>query len=107
MLIATALQPLYPSAFGPWSAVHEAEYQRLRALCAPLLSDDINVRLTALKAKTAAECVAQFERYAEHRFARLTAWLRKREPADAINYSILVYRLSEQDVAQALEGPPP
>jgi hypothetical protein len=41
------------------------------------------------------------------RFARLTAYLRQREPDDNVNYSILVYRLTEADLARALDGPPP
>jgi hypothetical protein len=48
--------------------------------------------------------LAQFE---EYRLGRLTAFLRAREPDDELHYSILVYRLSAADVAQALEGPPP
>ena len=45
-----------------------------------------------------------FERY---RFARLAAYLRRREPDDSIGYSILVYQLTDADVARALDGPPP
>jgi len=43
----------------------------------------------------------------EHlRFARLCAFLRRREPDDNVGYSILIYRLSDQDVREALYGPP-
>jgi hypothetical protein len=40
------------------------------------------------------------------RFARLTSYLRGREPDDEIGYSILVYRLTDADLAEALDGPP-
>ena len=33
--------------------------------------------------------------------------LRKREPDYLINYSVLVYRLTDADIAQALDGPMP
>jgi hypothetical protein len=36
---------------------------------------------------------------------RLLAYLRQREPDELINYSILVYRLSDADVQRALTGP--
>jgi len=43
------------------------------------------------------------------RFGRLCAWLRERgvEPDDQVAYSILIYRLSDRDLQQALDGPPP
>ena len=44
--------------------------------------------------------------FAEYRFARLTAYLRQREPDDEIGYSILVFKLTDADIAQALDGPP-
>ena len=40
------------------------------------------------------------------RFARLCAWLRQREPDGEIGCSVLLYRLSEKDLQQALYGPP-
>jgi hypothetical protein len=41
------------------------------------------------------------------RFARLTAYLRQREPDDHVGHSILIYRLTEEDLTEALEGDPP
>jgi hypothetical protein len=40
------------------------------------------------------------------RLARLCAYLRRREPDDQIGYSILIFRLSDEDVRDALNGPP-
>ena len=33
------------------------------------------------------------------------AYLRQREPDDQVGYSILIYRLSDQDIQHALDGP--
>jgi hypothetical protein len=43
----------------------------------------------------------------ELRFARLAAYLRRREPDDNIGHSILVYHLTDADLDRALHGPPP
>ena len=40
------------------------------------------------------------------RFARLCSFLREREPDAKIGYSILIYRLTDADLARALAGPP-
>jgi hypothetical protein len=45
-------------------------------------------------------------RFEEYRFARLTAFLRQREPDALIAGSVLVYQLTEADLGRALDGPP-
>ena len=40
------------------------------------------------------------------RTSRLFAFLRQRHPDDQVGYSILIYRLSDEDVQRALNGPP-
>ena len=40
------------------------------------------------------------------KFVRLCIYLRQREPDDEVGYSILIYRLSNEDVWRALEGSP-
>jgi hypothetical protein len=105
---ATLVQPLtYSKAFGPWTARHEETYQRLRETVRPLLEDDLRTRAAALGRHSAIEWLQAFDDFNEFRFARLTAFLRQREPDDTINYSILVYRLTDEDLARALDGPPP
>jgi hypothetical protein len=47
-----------------------------------------------------------FYLYQQARLARLTSFLRQREPDAEINYSILIYRLGAEDLNRALEGPP-
>ncbi|MCX6952272.1 MAG: glycosyltransferase family 39 protein, partial [Verrucomicrobia bacterium] len=107
LISATLVQPIYyPKAGGPWSQDHEQTYRRLLALVRPLLSDD-PARATALESSTAAEWLQIFADFDEFRFARLTAFLRAREPADNIRGTVLVYHLTEADLMAALEGPPP
>jgi hypothetical protein len=50
---------------------------------------------------------AFLDRLARVRFGRLMAYLRERGPDDHINYSILVFRLSDAEAEEALYGPPP
>jgi hypothetical protein len=47
-----------------------------------------------------------FYLYQQARLARLTNFLRQREPDAEVNYSILIYRLGAADLNHALEGPP-
>ena len=49
----------------------------------------------------------QFDAFNQLRFARLCAWLRPRQPDDEVGHSILIYRLTDGDLRQALTGPPP
>ena len=49
----------------------------------------------------------RFDRFAKLRFARLCAYLRQREPDDHVGHSMLIYRLSKEQIAEALEGAPP
>ena len=110
LISASLLQPVYYSLagpWGPWNARHEATYQRLYATVKPLLVPEPGARAAALNAHTYGEWPGLLRNFDEYRFARLTAWLRLREPDDEINYSILVYHLTEADLARALDGPPP
>ncbi len=45
-------------------------------------------------------------RFCKLRFARLCAFLRQRSPDDHIGHSILIYKLSDDDIKRALEGEP-
>jgi hypothetical protein len=48
-----------------------------------------------------------FVQFDQLRTGRLAAFLRRRQPDAMIGYSILIYRLSDADVVQALSGPAP
>ena len=48
-----------------------------------------------------------FVKFDQMRMGRLAAFLRHREPDAMVGYTILIYRLTDADVAQALDGPAP
>ncbi len=109
LISATMVQPVnfdLSGPWGPWNPRYEATYQGLKALTEPLMSPDLGVRRAAAIQRGLASWPPLLERFEEFRFARLAAYLRQREPDDEINYSILVYRLSDTDLASALDGPP-
>ena len=106
---ATLLQPVTKTAgefLGPWNSRVEQEYQKGCTLVAPLLSDDVATRRAALAKYRPDTWRGVIRDYDYVRFYRLAAFLRHREPDDTVNYSILVYRLNEDDLSRALDGPP-
>jgi 4-amino-4-deoxy-L-arabinose transferase-like glycosyltransferase len=106
---ATLLQPVTQpgrGAFGPWNNRLETEYQTTRQFVAPLLSDNAAERGTALGQFPPEQWYTMINNYEYLRFHRLAAFLRQREPDDNVGFSILVYRLSDEDLAHAVDGPP-
>jgi hypothetical protein len=107
---ASMLQPVMYGAggpIGPWNQRFENTYQLLSSVVKPLLGDNAAARDAALPRYTPYEWSITLAYFDMFRFARLTAYLREREPADTINGSILVYPLSEEDIARAVDGPTP
>jgi hypothetical protein len=101
VISATLLQPVhYSKAFGPWSTSHETTYQQLRMSVSPFLRDDRVARAAALESRSAVEWLQLFADFEEYRFARITAFLRRRQPDDQIGHSVLVYSVSDEDVAR-------
>lgn len=86
---ATMLQTTYLSYTGRWCRAYEDAYQN-----------------ALREVKTAAITRELAKRFHQLRFARLAAMLRQRGPDAQIGYSILIYNLTEQDVAAAQFGPP-
>jgi hypothetical protein len=110
LISASMLQPVnydLNGPWGPWNKRYESEYQGLSAEVMPLMFDDEPKRRAAIVRHSVADWPPLLQRFEEYRFARLTAYLRKREPDEEINFSVLVYHLSEADLAKALDGPPP
>lgn len=101
---ATMLQSIYSTAQGPWCEPYEAEYQRVREMV------ERYRRLTHAERRRLElgriHWNDLFTAYSQLRHARLMAWLRHREPDDQIGHAMLIYRLSENDIAAALIGPP-
>jgi tetratricopeptide (TPR) repeat protein len=116
---ATFLQGVYAEPLGPWCAAFEATYQRARhfidaatedASAAGAIVSDSRSDLPSVQPDEAADDAAVREA-AVHAFnllqaGRLRAFLRQREPDATVGGSILVFRLSAADLAQALAGPP-
>lgn len=102
---ATMLQPVTGDSFGSWNALYEASYQRHCRMVKPLLQDNIELRMAALQKRPLRKWQEILRLFDAERFARLTAYLRRREPDDNVNFSILVYKLTDADMARALDGP--
>jgi hypothetical protein len=105
---ATMLNSVYTAYFGPWCRAFEEEYQDLKGRVTPLL--DLAGKPPELRAYVEPEgSVVWEERLAKFRhlrLGRLCAALRKRTPDGNAGFSILIYRLTDQEVVDALEGPP-
>jgi hypothetical protein len=108
VISASMLQPIYcGNVDGFWNASLEQAYQQLRRAVQPFLSDDREAKIRAMPTRSIPEWVSLFDDYYNFRLARLATFLRTREPDDMINFSVLVYRLTEADLARALDGPSP
>jgi hypothetical protein len=101
IISATMLQSLYNgSAFGPWCASYENEYQHVTSEIDQLKQHRDSATFAQL-ARSGA-----IARYDDLRLARLCACLRQREPDERITYGVLVYELSQAQLDEALRGPP-
>jgi tetratricopeptide (TPR) repeat protein len=94
---ATNLPLVHVFPVSRWTSQLERDYQR----CIGRVR-----RLQGEAAATAADGTPD-ELVGLLRFARLCAFLRLREPDDHVGYSILIYRLTSEQVRAALFGPPP
>jgi hypothetical protein len=92
---ATALQGTFLPIVGHWTAAREAEYQ--------ILAREFSHGVPASPKGAVQQIVTH---YADLREARLRSFLRHRQPDEEIAYSILVYRLTDEDIQRALLGPP-
>jgi hypothetical protein len=109
-LSATSLETVYSHYFpGRWTTAYEGTYRRLRDLMRQLETTRGNkeARAELFRQIERSKWPELFEMYEEARFARLCAFLRRREPDDRIDNSILIYRLTDAEVEQALTAPPP
>jgi hypothetical protein len=110
LVSASMVQPVnieVSGPWGPWTARYESTYQELRSAARPLMSEDPGERRQAIVSRPPGVWPDLLQRFEEYRFCRLAAFLRHRAPDAEINYSILVYHLSANEVASALDGPAP
>jgi hypothetical protein len=109
---ATTLQCIYIQPPGPWIAEWEENYWIARKGVDEFLrrqQQDAEFRQRLLTdPESAAELAhwnTMFAAFDGLRFARLCAYLRRREPLDSVGYSILIYQVSERDLDVALNRP--
>jgi hypothetical protein len=96
---ATMLQAVYLLPCGRWNAAYEQLYQSsLRFI--PTIDPTRDPATLPPDVRQACNV------YEQLRFARLCSFLRSREPDGNVGHSILIYRLTDDDLRQALDGPP-
>ncbi|HET7216750.1 MAG TPA: hypothetical protein VFJ02_01820 [Vicinamibacterales bacterium] len=103
---ATVLDVISRMFYGP---EHESNYQAaLKNLTILAAASGNEESMAALRRQTGDAYWQQlFVQYDQLRTGRLAAFLRRREPDAMVGYSILIYRLSDADVVQAVTGPAP
>ncbi len=103
---ATVLDVIGPSFYKPED---ESNYQAaLQNLIAFARASENEAAWSALLRQTGEQYWHDlFKQFDQLRTGRLVAFLRRREPDAMVGYSILVYRLTDRDVALAVNGPPP
>lgn len=107
---ATMFQQVYATTFGPWNRLYEDEYQvRARRLGLTEENTGDTAALGRQLLRLRDEVWQQnYGRYEQLRFGRLCAWLRAtgRKPDAEVGYSILVWKLDDRDLRDALWGKP-
>ena len=104
---ATMLQmvPIFPR--GHWSYEYEQQYQPLVHTAYLALADQAPIGAASPRRRLIPDDIKEQLRVFPYlQLGRLCAYLRGRAPDDYIGYSILIYRLSDEDVRQALFMPP-
>ncbi|HEY4310488.1 MAG TPA: glycosyltransferase family 39 protein [Pirellulales bacterium] len=96
---ATMLQAVYLLPCGRWNVDYEKLYQNSLQFL-PMIDTSRDFATFPTDVREACNVSEQL------RFARLCSFLRAREPDDNIGHSILIYRLTDDDVRKALDGPP-
>jgi dolichyl-phosphate-mannose-protein mannosyltransferase len=103
---ATMLQSLYTRAPGPWAAPYERAYQMTRAEFERQPPNGPGGRAVQIPDGETTAWQRRQNEFDQLRTSRLFAFLRQRHPDDQIGYSILIFRLSDDEVERALHGPP-
>ena len=109
-LSASILQTTASGPMGPWNEQYENTYRQSLRLISQYMRDagDPVARARLPQASNAEYWNKTFTEFDYYRLARLCAYLRRYRggPIDNIGGSILIFRLSDQEVQQALYGPP-
>lgn len=100
---ATMVQSVFNMFPGPWAAPYEQAFRAGMGTLRSIAAEPDATERARQAAAVNGEALYQLEQL---RFARLTAYLRRRQPDDQVGWSILVHRLTDAEVRDALEGPP-
>lgn len=98
---ATMLQDVYSPVRGPWTAENEAKYKHLLYQMRSEIASGKRDPLIAEFGNGPSKPLWDLDRL---RFARLTQYLRLRQPDAVIGYSFFVYRLKDAEVHAAVDG---
>jgi hypothetical protein len=102
---ATSLQAVYDPVGGRWNKAYEERYQAGRRLFEGTASGETPGHNSG-RELTATELSRARSVYEYAKYLRLLAYLRHRPPEDNVGYSILIFRLTADEIDQALNGPP-
>jgi len=102
---ATSLQAVYERAGGRWNKAFEERYQKAQQQIEDMARGEIPQGETG-REWTAAEQARARTTYEYARYLRLLAYLRHRTPDANVGYSILVFRLTADELDRALNGLP-
>jgi hypothetical protein len=103
---ATMYQGIYLETPGAWTDEYQGQFENASFNMKVFdgTAGDAAERERLVRQTGEAFWVNNFAVYQQLRFARLAAYLREREPDASAGYSILIFRLTEADLDQAL-GP--
>jgi hypothetical protein len=93
IISVTQFQQDYTEARGPWDLAKEKHYRELLAHVLEL--SKTGTKLSENESNT----------FEEYQFARLCHYLLGRQPLDELDYTFLIFRLTDDEVLQALYGP--
>jgi hypothetical protein len=102
---ATMLQSVFTQFPGEWTPQYQARYQLLeKALTQYTATPPQSFARQQLLAQYGRQhFLSLIAEYECARFTRLAAWLRQREPDAQVNHSILIYKVTDQDLAGAFD----
>jgi len=106
---ATIFQSFDVKTMGPWNKVYEAAYQECLSnlkIYDETANDPIQ-RALLLKKFPPTFWTREYRDFKKLRFGRMCSWLRHHRKPDAnIGHTILIWRLNQQELNEALQGAP-
>ena len=100
VISATHFRRVYLSVRAPWNEAHEKSYRELHARLLGAQHGD-----HPLSPVERERVVNDAKDYEMLQYGRLNHYLEKREPREIVGGSLLVFKLSDEEVALALSGP--